>query len=74
MLSIIIVIGNFLNYGGYAGNTAGIELASLDKLADVKANKAGMHLLHFIAMEAVRYNPKLLNLWNELSFLENVAK
>lgn len=74
VLSIIIIIGNFLNSGGYAGNAAGIKLSSLNKLTDIKANKGGMHLLHLIAMEVERYNPELLSLNNELSFLENVAK
>ena len=36
--------------GGYAGNAAGFRIASLLKLADTKANKPGMNLLHFVAM------------------------
>lgn len=74
ILSIIIIIGNFLNSGGYAGNAAGIKLSSLTKLTEIKANKSGMHLLHLVAMEVRRYNPELLDLSNELKILENVSK
>lgn len=41
--------------GGYAGNAAGFRISSLLKLADTKANKPGMNLLHFVAM--VRAEP-----------------
>ena len=33
----------------YAGNAVGFKLSSLLKLADTKANKPGMNLLHFVA-------------------------
>lgn len=36
--------------GGYSGNAAGFRISSLLKLADTKANKPGMNLLHFVAM------------------------
>lgn len=35
--------------GRYAGNAVGFKLSSLLKLADTKANKPGMNLLHFVA-------------------------
>lgn len=38
--------------GGYAGNAVGFKLSSLLSLADTKANKPGMNLLHFVAMVA----------------------
>lgn len=41
---------NVLSQGGYAGNAAGFRIASLLKLADTKANKPGMNLLHYVAM------------------------
>lgn len=36
--------------GGYAGNAVGFKLPSLLSLADTKANKPGMNLLHFVAL------------------------
>lgn len=74
VLRLIIIIGNFLNSGGYAGNAAGIKLSSLNKLTEIRANKTGMNLLHLIASEVERYNPDLLNFTNELSFLDNISK
>lgn len=35
--------------GGYAGNAAGVKLSSLQKLTDIRANKPGMNLIHFVA-------------------------
>lgn len=34
--------------GGYAGNAAGMKLSSLQKLTDIRANKPGMTLLHYV--------------------------
>jgi len=36
--------------GGYAGNAAGVKLSSLQKLTDIRANKPGMHLIHYVAL------------------------
>lgn len=41
---------SFCFQGGYAGNAVGFKLSSLLSLADTKANKPGMNLLHFVAM------------------------
>ncbi|MGH0143704.1 UNVERIFIED_CONTAM: hypothetical protein FKN15_055263, partial [Acipenser sinensis] len=52
--------------GGYAGNAAGFRIASLLKLADTKANKPGMNLLHFVAMEAQKKDKLLLSFPDKL--------
>lgn len=46
----VILTLNVASQGGYAGNAAGFRISSLLKLADTKANKPGMNLLHFVAM------------------------
>ncbi|XP_023296731.2 formin-J [Lucilia cuprina] len=74
VLYIVVVAGNFLNSGGYAGNAAGVKLSSLTKLTDIRANKPGMNLIHFVAIQAEKRNPALLNFTNELSTLENASK
>ncbi|XP_065359241.1 formin-J [Calliphora vicina] len=74
VLYIVVVAGNFLNSGGYAGNAAGVKLSSLTKLTDIRANKPGMNLIHFVAIQAEKRNPALLNFTNELSNLENASK
>lgn len=43
-----------VSQGGYAGNAVGFKLSSLLSLADTKANKPGMNLLHFVAMVSGR--------------------
>lgn len=50
MLYVALIAGNFLNAGGYAGGAAGVKLSSLQKLADIRANKPGMNLMHYVAM------------------------
>lgn len=35
--------------GGYSGNAIGFRMSSLLRLADTKANKPGMNLMHFVA-------------------------
>ncbi|KAJ8338385.1 hypothetical protein SKAU_G00373510 [Synaphobranchus kaupii] len=66
ILHLVLRAGNYMNAGGYAGNAAGFRIASLLKLADTKANKPGMNLLHFVAMEAVKKNPSLLSFSSQL--------
>ncbi|XP_064913572.1 basic proline-rich protein-like isoform X3 [Columba livia] len=46
--------------GGYAGSAAGFRVSSLLKLPDTKGNEPGVDLLHFVAMEAARADPNLL--------------
>lgn len=70
ILNFIIIIGNFLN----TGHAIGIKLASLNGLKDMKTNKNGLHFLHVVAIEVQRFNPKLLNLEDELKFLEKAYR
>ena len=35
--------------GGYAGNAAGMKISSLHKLSDIRSNKPGLNLLHYVA-------------------------
>jgi hypothetical protein len=36
--------------GGYAGDAAGFKMISLLKLPDIRANKPGVSLIHYVAM------------------------
>lgn len=75
VLFMILMAGNFLNCGGYAGNAVGIKLSSLQKLTEIRANNnPGMNLIHFVAKQAEKHNPALLNFPNELTALENAGK
>lgn len=39
----------FLLQGGYSANAIGFRMTSLLNLADTKANKPGMNLMHYVA-------------------------
>ncbi|XP_022646402.1 inverted formin-2-like isoform X1 [Varroa destructor] len=72
ILYMILVAGNFLNSGGYAGNAAGFRMMSLLKVTDMRANRPGMNLIHYVAMEAER--KQLLDFGNQLTSLEEAAR
>uniref|UniRef100_A0A182QQ11 FH2 domain-containing protein n=1 Tax=Anopheles farauti TaxID=69004 RepID=A0A182QQ11_9DIPT len=74
VLYMVVVAGNFLNSGGYAGNAAGVKLSSLQKLTDIRANKPGMNLIHFVALQAEKKNTALLEFPGQLTMLENATK
>ncbi|CAG7729172.1 unnamed protein product, partial [Allacma fusca] len=74
VIFMILVAGNFLNSGGYAGDAAGVKLSSLQKIADIRGNKPGISLLHFVAMQAEARNPKLITFVNDMMALEEASK
>lgn len=55
IMSIILLAGNFLNAGGYAGDAAGFKMMSLLKLSEIRANRPGVSLIHYIAMVSDRH-------------------
>ncbi|XP_067837219.1 FH2 domain-containing protein 1-like [Heptranchias perlo] len=61
VIRLVLKAGNYMNAGGYAGNAVGFRMASLLKLADTKANKPGMNLMHFVVMEAEKNDKKLMD-------------
>ncbi|KAL0818669.1 hypothetical protein ABMA28_008021 [Loxostege sticticalis] len=74
VLYIALIAGNFLNAGGYAGGAAGVKLSSLQKLADIRANKPAMNLMHYVAMQAERKNKELIHFADDTRVLEEAAK
>ncbi|CAH0390583.1 unnamed protein product, partial [Bemisia tabaci] len=74
VLYMVICAGNFLNSGGYAGNAAGVKLSSLQKLTDIRANKPGMNLIHYVALQAEKKRKDLLSFPNEMVALEEATK
>ncbi|XP_035799162.1 FH2 domain-containing protein 1-like [Amphiprion ocellaris] len=74
VLHLVLQAGNILNAGGYAGNAVGFKLSSLLSLADTKANKPGMNLLHFVALEAQKTDKKLLEFPLRLSHVQPAAR
>jgi hypothetical protein len=41
--------------GGYAGDAAGFKMLSLLKLSEIRANKPGVSLIHYVATEAHKH-------------------
>lgn len=74
VLYMVVVTGNFLNSGGYAGDAAGVKLASLQKITDIRANKPNMNLIHYVALQAEKKNRNLLTFPDSLSTLEDASK
>lgn len=74
VLHLVLQAGNILNAGGYAGNAVGFKLSSLLSLADTKANKPGMNLLHFVALEAQKKDERLLEFPLKLYHVEAASR
>uniref|UniRef100_A0A3Q3LZY7 FH2 domain containing 3 n=1 Tax=Mastacembelus armatus TaxID=205130 RepID=A0A3Q3LZY7_9TELE len=49
VIRLVLKAGNYMNAGGYSANAIGFRMTSLLKLADTKANKPGMNLMHYVA-------------------------
>ncbi|XP_062493497.1 FH2 domain-containing protein 1 [Pezoporus occidentalis] len=74
ILHLVLQAGNIMNAGGYAGNAVGFKLSSLLKLADTKANKPGMSLLHFVALEAQKKDAALLSFSEKIRDVHDAAR
>ncbi|XP_053346904.1 FH2 domain-containing protein 1 [Clarias gariepinus] len=74
ILHLVLQAGNIMNQGGYAGNAVGFKLSSLLSLADTKANKPGMNLLHFVALEAQKKDENLLKFPEKLIHVQSAAR
>ncbi|XP_045205613.2 formin-J-like isoform X2 [Mercenaria mercenaria] len=73
LLYLVLLAGNFLNAGNYAGDAAGFKLSSLLKLTEIRANKPRMNLMHYVVMQAEEKNPALLGFPDEMKFLKEAS-
>ncbi|CAH2226242.1 Hypothetical predicted protein [Pelobates cultripes] len=74
VIHLVLKAGNYMNAGGYAGSALGFRMGSLLKLADTKANKPGVNLMHFVAKEAEKNNPSLMNFPDKLSHINQASR
>uniref|UniRef100_A0A3P8TXK8 FH2 domain containing 3 n=1 Tax=Amphiprion percula TaxID=161767 RepID=A0A3P8TXK8_AMPPE len=51
VIRLVLKAGNYMNAGGHSANAIGFRMTSLLKLADTKANKPGMNLMHYVAQD-----------------------
>lgn len=69
ILQLVLETGNFLNQGASYGNASGFSLSSLKILFDTKANKPGITLLHYVAMELEKQDTQMLDWPNQIPSL-----
>ncbi|XP_018428968.1 PREDICTED: FH2 domain-containing protein 1-like [Nanorana parkeri] len=74
IIHLVLKAGNYMNAGGYAGSAMGFRMGSLLKLADTKANKPGMNLMHFVVQEAEKNNRTLLCFPEKLTHLTQASR
>lgn len=74
LLYLVLIAGNYLNNGNYAGDAAGFKLSSLIKLTETRANKPRMNLLHFVIMQAEEKNPDLLRFPDEMKYVKDASQ
>ncbi|KAM4797452.1 FH2 domain-containing protein 1-like [Rhinophrynus dorsalis] len=74
IIHLVLKAGNHMNAGGYAGSALGFRMGSLLKLADTKANKPGMNLMHFVAKEAERNNHSLMTFPDKLTHISQASR
>ncbi|XP_070400600.1 inverted formin-2-like isoform X2 [Nothobranchius furzeri] len=70
---LILNVGNFLNHGTHTGNAEGFKIGTFLKLAETKANKSRITLLHHILEVVEESHPDLLNLPDDLLICERAA-
>merc|ERR1712183_416655 len=63
---LILKTGNFMNHGAHSGGACAFKFSSLLKLAETKANKPRMTLLHVVMEEAEKNHPQLLDIPQDL--------
>ncbi|XP_061660365.1 FH2 domain-containing protein 1-like isoform X2 [Syngnathoides biaculeatus] len=51
VIRLVLKAGNYMNAGGHSADAIGFRMASLLKMADTKANKPGMNLMHYVAKQ-----------------------
>ncbi|XP_068186545.1 FH2 domain containing 3 [Antennarius striatus] len=74
VIRLVLKAGNYMNAGGFSENAIGFRMTSLLKLADTKANKPGMNLMHYVAKQAEDIDPELLTFPSQLEHIGMAAR
>eukprot|EP01099_Mayorella_cantabrigiensis_P006765 TRINITY_DN5758_c0_g1_i1.p1 TRINITY_DN5758_c0_g1~~TRINITY_DN5758_c0_g1_i1.p1 ORF type:complete len:313 (+),score=78.85 TRINITY_DN5758_c0_g1_i1:212-1150(+) len=69
VLKFILVLGNYMNAGGFSGNAFGYKLSSILKLIDTKSANNKFNLLHYLAGLTAEKMPECLSLTEDLPHL-----
>ncbi|KAL1428809.1 hypothetical protein MTO96_002528 [Rhipicephalus appendiculatus] len=73
-LKLILITGNFINSGSYAGNAFGFRLNTLPKLLETHSNKPRMTLLHFLVEIAEKEQAQTLSFTKDLRHLAQCSR
>ncbi|KAK7925949.1 hypothetical protein WMY93_008259 [Mugilogobius chulae] len=74
VIRLVLKAGNYMNAGGYSANAIGFRMTSLLNLADTKANKPGMNLMHYVAKQAEDIDRELLTFPVQLEHLKMASR
>ncbi|XP_036420931.1 FH2 domain-containing protein 1 isoform X1 [Colossoma macropomum] len=74
IIRLVLKTGNYMNADGYAGSAVGFRMTSLLKLADTKANKPGMNLMHYVVMQAQKSDAALLKFPEQLAHIGEASR
>uniref|UniRef100_A0A3B5BBZ9 FH2 domain-containing protein 1-like n=1 Tax=Stegastes partitus TaxID=144197 RepID=A0A3B5BBZ9_9TELE len=69
VIRLVLKAGNYMNAGGHSANAIGFRMTSLLKLADTKANKPGMNLVHYVAKQVEDIDTELLTFPSQLDHI-----
>uniref|UniRef100_A0AAY4ELY5 FH2 domain-containing protein n=1 Tax=Denticeps clupeoides TaxID=299321 RepID=A0AAY4ELY5_9TELE len=74
IIRLVLKAGNYMNSGGYAGSAIGFRMTSLLRVVDTKANKPGMNLMHYVAMQAQKIDVSLLQFPRQLQHIAAASR
>ncbi|XP_066507233.1 FH2 domain containing 3 [Hoplias malabaricus] len=74
IIRLVLKAGNYMNADGYAGHAIGFRMTSLLRLVDTKANKPGMNLMHYVAMQAQKIDSALLSFPEQLAHIREASR
>ncbi|XP_058267299.1 FH2 domain containing 3 [Hemibagrus wyckioides] len=74
IIRLVLKAGNYMNADGYAGRALGFRMTSLLRLVDTKANKPGMNLMHYVAMQAQQIDGALLKFTEQLQHIGEASR
>ncbi|ETE59833.1 Protein diaphanous-like 1, partial [Ophiophagus hannah] len=74
LLSIILLVGNYMNSGSMNAGAFGFNISFVCKLRDTKSTDQKMTLLHFLAETCELQYPNILNFPDELIHVEKACQ
>lgn len=74
VIRLVLKAGNYMNAGGYSANAIGFRMTSLLNLANTKANKPGMNLMHYVAKQAEGIDAELLTFPSQLGHIGSASR